>query len=249
MKPRWDWYACQLHGRDANVYVDLAYAAAAPLQGFGSLCWVLVPLARPLANGLASPEETPRLAELENALVPAITKELPAAYVARATTHGRRELYFYARDADRLGAIVRAVPTEYRCEVGARPDPGWSHFLGVLMPGPHELQLMHTRDQLKELQRRGDGGGPRPVRHFAWFADWQSRARFRAWAEGQGFACADHVPSAAGPVPGRPFGCVLERVDAASEAALPPLVAVLFEQAAGLGGEYDGWESAVVTEP
>lgn len=247
MKPRWDWYACTLHGRDAIVQVDLAHATRAPVPGLGVLCWVVVPLQAPLPNGLAAPGETPRLAALEEALVPELTRELQAAYVARATTHGRRELYFYARDAERLGACARTALTafpEYAVDVGARPDETWSHFLGVLMPGPHELQLMHTREQLRELQRRGDRGGERPIRHFAYFADWQSRQRFGQWARDQGFACAD-LAVAEGPAPGRPFGCRLERADLPDEAGLTALVTALSDKAQELGGEYDGWECDV----
>ena len=247
MKPRWDWYPCTLHGHEAIVQVDLAWAPSAPVRELATLCWVVVRLCAPLPSGLAAPEETPRLAELESALVPRVTRELGAAYVARATTQGRRELYFYARDAARLGDCARAALAafpEHAFETGSRPDEAWSHFLGVLMPGPHELQLMHTREQLHELARRGDRGSPRQIRHFAYFADWQSRQRFGQWAQQKGFASED-LAVAEGPAPGRPFGCRLAREDRPDEATLAALVDALLEKANELGGEYDGWECDV----
>lgn len=246
MASHWDWYVCSIHGRDAVVQVDLSYGRLAPLSGFEALCWVFVPLREPDPSGLATQRETPRLEALEKELVPLVTRTLSAAYVARATTHGRREFYFYARSADGLQELVRGVFArfpEYGCDAGAQKDAAWSHFLNVLFPAPHELQLMHTRQEVERLRKGGATPAPRRVRHFVWFADWKARADFRAHAESVGFATEESAPDAAGPVQGRPFRLVLVRDEVVEHAAMAALVSELFERAAAAQGEYDGWET------
>ena len=240
---------CTIHGHQAVVHVDLAYGKLAPVPGFASLCWVFVPLREADPSGLATQKETPRLAALEGALVPALTQALGAAYVARATTHGRREFYFYARSADGLQEAVRAVFAafpDYGCDAGAQQDAGWSHFTSVLFPAPYELQLMHTRQEVDRLVKQGDCGKERPVRHFVYFADWQTRTAFRGWAESRGFTCTEPPVVPGGAVPERPFQLVLSRSDPIDLVAMSALVAELFEAASERQGEYDGWETAVV---
>lgn len=230
------------------MHVDLAYGRLAPIVGFEALCWVFVPLREPDQSGLATGREMPRLEALEKALVPELTQALGAAYVARATTHGRREFYFYARSAEGLQEVVRRVLAgfpEYGCDAGSQKDAAWSHFTTVLFPAPYELQLMHTRHEIERLRAQGDQGGPREVRHFVFFADWKARAGYRTWAEQQGFACEEPPLTPGGPVPERPFRLVMRRQDPVELPSMSRLVAELFERAHDAQGEYDGWECEV----
>ena len=249
MPPHWDFYFCRLNDHLASVFLDLGYGQGPPPAGLTTLVYVFVPMRQARPDGLSSREEADRLAALEDALVPALVQGLPAAFVARATTRGHREFYFYAQDPGRLGELLAAVFTDfsdYRCEHGTRPDPEWSHYREVLFPAPVELQLMHNRHVLEQLRERGDDGSrARPLRHHLYFPDWKSRIAFSQWAAPRGYRCED-LPPRPEPVADKPFGLVLHHVAALPLEGINAIVSELFAQAETGGGEYDGWETEVV---
>src|SRR5690349_6941241 len=125
MSDNWDSYFCNVNDALSSIFVDLGIRATAldPLRPH--LLWIWVPMRAARDDGLSSSAEAPTLSEIEDALAAALERACDAVLAGRVTGAGRREFYFYGRDADGFLEAVRNVFTkfeEYAPEAGDQLD-------------------------------------------------------------------------------------------------------------------------------
>lgn len=246
MSDKWDFFFLRVDDHPASIFVDLGIAAEAPLPGHPQMGYVRVEMLRPRDDGFSSQEEFEDLCALEDDVTAQIVADGGAIYVGRVTSDGFRDFFFYAGDANQfIGAAeaAAALHPSYRCEVGGRPDPDWNVYFDFLSPSDDDRQRMANRGVREALEQHGDLLNlPRQINHYAYFAARDGAAAFTARVEREGFR--PELPRATDT---GDYLVYFVRDDRPDE--LDEVTVMLARLARELGGEYDGWESLVVSEP
>ena len=247
MSDNWDSYFCNVNDALSSIFVDLGICATAPDPLRPHLLWIWVPMRAARDDGLSSSAEAPTLSEMEDELTAALERACDAVLTGRITGAGRREFYFYGRDADGFVEAARSVFAkfeEYAPEAGEQLDAEWSQYLGLLYPSPRQLQQMSNRRVIEALVKHNDVlTTPRPITHWIYFANARDRDEVAADLVREGFQSS--WTDNPGPEE-QPFGLRLERHDRAEQDALDAAVFQILDALEGRDASYDGWESPVV---
>ena len=124
-------------------------------------------------------------------------------------------------------------------------DSEWGQYLNVLYPSPDDLQRIANMDLLDVLREKGDVlTVAREVQHWMYFGSEQSRSQFRDTATAAGFRVISESTSEGS----LPFGIVLARTQSIEQESVDRTVIELLNLTRRFDGEYDGWETPVVTQ-
>lgn len=248
MSGDWDFYLCRVDGEPASIFVDLGLARGAPLNGRPHMAYVRVYMRSPRPDGLSSPEEFDTLVRLENSLTSTLTGGNATSYVGRNTSGGCRDFYFYTEDpSDWTPRVSKALADfdQYEYEAGSRPDSEWKTYLDFLYPSPDDMQRIQNRRVCEALQINGDAlSEPREIDHWAYFPTEDSRTQFLNMINSQGFTVRALRRSEDSE---NPYGVRFFRVDLPSFETIDDLTLPLHRAAIAAGGDYDGWETRVVS--
>lgn len=228
--------------------VDLGLRGQAPIEKKPWLLWVWVYMQTPRPDGLSRSDEAPKLYEIEDAVELQLGRDCGATFCGRITTENRRELYFYGETIKGLEEAVGAAMasfTGYKFDVGVKNDPRWTHYLDVLYPQSEDFERIKNGDLLDVLTRKGDIPSiPRKVMHWVYFPSSESRSRFSKAAGDAGF----RVESEREVDGERRFSICVYRVQSIEQNEIDETAIQLLHLAEGLNGEYDGWETPVITQ-
>lgn len=244
----WDLYPSQVDNKPASIFVDLAAMDDAPVAGLDQMVFLKVFMRSPRTDGLSSDEEYQTLALIEDAAALA-AETAGMRYVGRQTTDGFRDFVFYSA-SDEVEEILVEVMDDfpgYKFETGVRPDSEWAVYIDYLYPDERTHQGMMNRRLYEQLAQQGDDNDtPREIDHFASFATAYQRSIFVEECLSKGFmvrALAD--PSKDNKL----YEAQVFRMDAPDGDTFDEVTMILLELAAESGGDYDGWETEVVTRP
>jgi uncharacterized protein (TIGR01619 family) len=248
MVDNWKPYLCNVNGKIASIFVNLGLRDSAPIPSKPSLLWVWVHFQSPRPDGLSDSKEAPTLYKIEDALNSSVSRACRAVPCGRITTDGRREFYFYAQTRDGFRHAVECALQgfeSYKCDLGDQEDPQWGQYFDVLYPSPEDLQRIANMDLLDVLVERGDVlSVAREVRHWLYFPSESSRALFRDAVVTVGYNIASES-SAKGVLP---FGIQVTRTQSIEQRAIDATVIELLQLSRRFDGEYDGWETPIVTQ-
>jgi regulator of RNase E activity RraB len=248
MKENWKPYLCRVNDKLASVLIDLALRGVAPVLSKPWLLWTWVYFQSPRPDGLSDGGEAPRLFEIEDALTPRISSSCGAILSGRITTQGRREFYYYGETGEGFEEAVSAALAGfkgYRYDLGQQRDEAWDQYLTVLYPSPEDLQRILNRDLLDVLVGKGDIlTVPREVRHWIYFSSDAARALCLQEAAKAGFKISSPELPAKGDLP---FGASVSRTQSVEQNVIDTTVIELLQLTQRFDGEYDGWETPIVT--
>lgn len=244
----WDFYLCEVSGKWASMYLDLNRAGQAPDPTRTVLAFVRLSMLAPRPDGLSSAEEFDRLVAIEEALVPTIQNATDGTYVGRCTTNSSRDYFFYV--AERTGfdqAVAEAAREfpEYRYEIISGDEPQWETYFNYLFPAPTDRQRILNRRVCESLVKHGDAlTEPRPTAHWSYFDSVANRDAFVAEVQQLGFVqCGSIDPSDTQPR----HGVQIIRDDIPARDKIDDITLRVLDATNRHGGEYDGWETKVLT--
>ena len=247
MTDDWDFYFLRVDDKPASIYVDLGAHRSAPNPKLPHMAYVRLHMREPRDDGLSSQGEFDALVAVEDALKATLV-DADTDYVGRCTTNFCRDFFFYVSHPEawpmRIAACMRSF-SGYQYEVDTREEPDWSSYLSYLYPSDADRQTIQNRRVCEALERHGDKlSDAREIDHWAYFADPQSLNAYVAEAQDLGFK----VRVVSAPDEMRNNHCAqLWRSDIPAFHTIDDVTLPLFDLAAKHGGEYDGWESIVVT--
>lgn len=249
MTDHWDSYLCLVNDALSSIALDMGVRSVAPDHTRPHLLWVWIPMREPRADGLSSAAEAPTLHRIEDALSNVLRRELGAECVGRITGAARREFYFYGPREGALEALVEAAlegEPGYIADCGHQPDPEWRQYLDVLYPSRPDEERMRNRRAIRALAERGDQADTsRPIRHWAYFASRADRDEAAGRLERSGFSVEDQTSDAASA--SMPYGLCFVHHGPATQDGTDDASFRILDALDGLDGEYDGWESPVIT--
>lgn len=247
MSDEWDFYFCRVDNMPASIFLDLGVSKEAPLSSLPVMAYVRIYMQAPRDDGLSSQAEFEALKLVEEALE-SLQSNAAVSYVGRNTSDGCRDLYFYVREADtwneRVASVMRHFPT-YEFEPGARSDPEWTTYFNFLYPSDEDRERISNRHTCETLESKGDSlESERPIDHWAYFDDPGSRWAFVQEVKTLGYTVEELIEP--GPESVK-YGVRLSSLARPSLDAIDNLTLPLFRVARTHRGEYDGWETQVVT--
>jgi uncharacterized protein (TIGR01619 family) len=248
MAENWKPYLCKVNNKLASILVNLGLREEAPIASKPWLLWTWVYFQSPRPDGLSDSKEASILYEIEDSLHLHLSQACRAMPCGRITTEGRREFYFYGETKKGFTQAVKAAMKGfkgYRFDLGDKEDPLWEQYLDVLYPSPEDLQRIANMDLLDVLVQKGDVlTVPREVQHWIYFRSAPSRSQFRDAATGAGFGIVGESESEGE----LPFGISVTRTQSIEQASIDSTVIELLQLAQRFDGEYDGWETPLVTQ-
>jgi len=239
----WASFHRDVNGQRAYHLVDLGLLERNVAQGLPLLIVASIEAQSP---GDFDAAASGALVEFEDRLVASIEQRCAGKYVGRVRTSDRVTWHFHAPERAGIeGDVADAVRNAGRWTVNARcaRDPQWRFCSGHLLPNEQELRFINDSKVVVALMEHGDPlDVPRNFRHYVYFD-----------AEGAARACVGGI----GAVGLRGASAAVDRSDdkyvvvVSHESPADPDSAhaaaeAIRALAARHGGEYDGWEAALV---
>lgn len=244
----WDCYLSNVNSEKASIVLDLGLRGEIPDPNRTWLLFIWLKLKFPRPDGLSDSRELDALIAVEKRLTQNMTQQCGALLSGSITTKGRREFYFYGSQPEQLESAVREtkeVFRDYEFEWGSQEDLKWLQYLDVLFPSEEQMQCMQNRRVLESLSGNGDPlTESRDVTHWVYFKTPNSREGFRNEIMMLGYRVdseRDH------PGDEYPHGICFVKNHSMEPAELDRTILELFRMASRFQGDYDGWETQVVS--
>jgi hypothetical protein len=249
MPEDWNFYFCNVNDVLASVFLDLGLRELVPDRGKPNLLWVWVYLKWPRDDGLSASSEFESLKAIEEKLTKTMTERFAAVLCGRITTDGRREFYYYAPRSERLEIAIEDVMShfrDYEVDCGSKVDSEWTQYLDVLYPSDENRQRIENRKVLEVLEKKNDTlKTPRDVCHWIYFRTEAGRGEFWDAVSPLEYRAQSQPRSDRSDFP---FGLCIVRFQSVDPTEIDNAVIELFRLAKKHGGDYDGWETEVISQ-
>jgi uncharacterized protein (TIGR01619 family) len=248
MSDEWNFYFCNVNDALASIAVDLGLHKLTPDQTRPILLWVWVYLNMRRSDGLSDSNEFNSLVAIEKSITQTLNQKFDAVLCGRITTNGRREFYYYAPHSESFEPTMSNVMAQFRgyeFAAGFQADPVWKQYLNVIYPSDENRQRIENRSVLESLERQGDSlKVPRDVIHWVYFPTEIDRDGFWVAIQPLEYRIQSHLVRAGEELP---FGLCVVRFQSVKQAEIDEAVIELFRHAKEFHGDYDGWETEVIS--
>jgi hypothetical protein len=245
MSDHWEFFPCNMDGRDAFIFVDVGIAEAIH-EAPSTLIRVRLTFRSVHPTGLPTEEDMEPANAIEDRLEE-FALSVDDWYVGRITTDGFRDFYVYSTQSPIDWANLITTLNEesgYMLKLSALDDPKHECYFQYLYPADEDWRVIGDLRVIQQVAEAGDDGQEaRPINHWTYFDNEADAAPFIAWAESADFLL---LPGSA-PTEESDEYCV--RLQHEGTLALDDITSRTIElvrKAAEFGGRYDGWETPVV---
>lgn len=247
-KQNWDFFMTEIEGIPASIFVDLALNKILPVEGYNKVLTLLIEMNNPAENGLSTSEESEKLFEIEDKITNHITPEFDTIFAGRMTYDGSRILYYYLKNdkgiKDRIEELLEEYE-DYGYSADIEKDKTWSKYTDYLYPQKFEMQTILNRHVLEYLKEHGDIlVEPREVDHYIYFNNSEKRSEFKKAIIDLGYNVTKEGKNENYD---NPFSLIITRIDTVTFEDITDITAELFDLAEEYDGNYDGWETKIIT--
>ncbi|PKP79823.1 MAG: DUF695 domain-containing protein [Alphaproteobacteria bacterium HGW-Alphaproteobacteria-18] len=241
----WRVYFADMGGQTASIVFNDGIARRINDLPHTHAMKIRVPLKAPRADGLPNKEEAGALGRLDEQLA-GIIKAEGGEYLGRVTNNGARWMLALIPPHPRAmeAALQAAAAADgYAPEIHVEADPGKAIYWQDLYPSEDDRQVMVDMEVQAALRDQGDNPEMRrEIGHWVYFRDEPTARLFAGWAGENGYQGIS-----AGPAEGNePLWLVrmthqgtLQLNDISGHSL------AISRHVREIGGQYDGWESAV----
>ena len=224
MEENWVIYMIETEEGPASCLINIGLAEFVPDPSRPVCSLVRIPFKDPGEGGFGTEEERRAISECEDVIAGSLDESV--IHFAAVTGSGAVDLWFYSDDAgaQKLGDAVREACQGYTVETGSQDDAAWERYL-LLFPNDEEIARFQDSNLIRVLQENCD------------------RIEAESRAVAGGFRVTDRT---AGRSPNLPVGLQLTRSHAVDIETVTVVRERLTALAEELGGEYDGWQTALV---
>lgn len=248
MPEGWNFYFCKVNDVLASIALDLSLRKQVPDVSRPELLWVWVYFKSPGPDGLSDSSEFDSLVAIEEQITESLEQKFHAILSGRTTTGGRREFYYYGAHSDGFEPVVAGALGHfpgYQFDCGTQKDPGWKQYLNVLHPSDEDRQRIENRSVLEILEQKGDAlKAPRDVFHWVYFPTKKDRDAFWDVIRPLEYRMQSQPDNPEGALP---FGLCIVRFQSVKQDDVDEAVIQLFRHAKEFHGDYDGWETEVIS--
>ena len=248
----WDSYPSPVdEDRVGFFFIDLGLVDIAPIADKPNLVRLRLNILQPDDNGMLDDQEAAVLNEMEDALVTTMASQFDGVYPGRVTIEGERSFYFYLGQKtagyEEAFARVMADFPDYKYECRLQEDPKWENYLEFMFPEPVQLQSMQNRRVVYQLAQHGDQlTVPRTVEHWINFKTQYDREAYWNAVNAMGFELLEMATDEENDE-GYSYSLHITRDDKVDYDSIDECVLPLWGLAKEYNGNYDGWETGIVS--
>lgn len=245
----WDVYLAQYEKGAGSTVLNMGLKANAPNKEYPFLLVVTIPF-KNCIDGLPVDSQMTELYRISDSLERTITNTQQNIFAGTFTYQCEREHYFYLHDSSRVRkALTRMCREQFAAfpvRIRIKPDPSWDHYLHFLYPNEETQEYMADTKVVMSLGNAGDKlEKARKVDHWLYFASEADRNCFTTYLAGKGFKIesTEKVNKKE-----KPYSLQISRNDKVNIGNIHPITRELRKHAKLCNGDYDGWETLVVTD-
>jgi uncharacterized protein (TIGR01619 family) len=249
-KDSWDVYLAQYDEGVGSTTLNMELIKVAPLKELPFVVVTGVTYDSCDEGGLPNAVQIDRLYEISDDIERTVTASTQGLMVGTFTLQCERLLYIYVHDTltirNKLLKLYTGKYKKYKYYLGIEPDKKWEMYRTVLYPSQEILDYMSNEKVLERLSDAGDKlEKPREVEHWLYFKNTRDRDLFVKYAEGERFKIESkqYVKDAK-----LPYQLHMSRVDSVYSGSIHRITIELEKKAKEYKGDYDGWETVVITE-
>lgn len=214
----------------------------------GSLAKLRLTYKNPRPDGLPTGEEYEPVKKIEDSLGD-FAEQNGDWYVGRVSVGGYRIFYTYTdHDEDDWQEFTDTLSetSEYEIRLSFKEDKEHSEYHKDLYPTDADWQVIQDLKVIDSLKEHGDDGTEtRKIDHWIYFPNKQSSTDFIAWAENHGFTeDSEHSNK----TDDGEYCVRLYHTGTVNLSDITNHTIKLQAKAKELGGNYDGWETPVITD-
>ncbi|HTD73422.1 MAG TPA: DUF695 domain-containing protein [Steroidobacteraceae bacterium] len=246
MTEDWRYFPCTMGESTAFIFVDVGITETID-RAPANLVKIRLAYKNPHPNGLPSDEEFYAVGSIERALETFVT-ETSGWYIGRVTVDGHRHFYVYsAKEEAHWSSFLDSLSatTGYQLEADTRSDPQHEGYWQDLYPTDDDWQVINDLAVIDAIDRNGDNGTePRQIDHWVYFGNQTGMLPFLTWARSEGFT---HDEANSSSTDDGRYCLRLSHHGPAEITEISHRTIALRRKALEYGGEYDGWETPVVS--
>lgn len=248
----WNAYRSWLDDDPAVFRLNLALDEVAPIEGFSYCVRITIELKNPDENGFST-NERPAIYAIEDKVLRPLESDKDIL-VAVLTARGEVTWYFYSQAPEALQERLSATwdsSMGYTYQVECSEDKPWNFFLKGLYPNIYEKQTIYNREILFACQENEDQVEvPRPIEHWLYFDTEQNMLSAIEKAAALGFTVysSKKVVPEEGKEVQEDLGYCLILSKENTPVQIDGDTWDLIDIALDTHGNYDGWETILVTK-
>ena len=248
----WNAYRSWIDDDPAVFRLNLALDKVAPLEGFSYCVRITIELKNPDENGFSTNERL-QIYAIEDKILRPLQSEKDIL-VAVLTVQGEVTWYFYSQAPEALQERLSATwdtSMGYTYQVECSEDKQWNFFLKGLYPNIYEKQTIYNREILSACEQHDDQVEvPRPIEHWLYFDTEQDMLSAIEKAAALGFTVysSEKVEAEEGEEDLEDLGYRLILSKENTPIDIDGDTWDLIDIALDTHGNYDGWETILVTE-
>lgn len=244
----WAGFPSEFDDAPALVTTDLGWADEGPDRRRRTLVIVRLPIPPNTDAEAGLSEFLEQIEPFDDAVTSELVDRLDAVPVGMLLTATHRWWCFYAPSGEGAPEILEKVADAcpgHTPELMVEDDVEWAFYEEVLFPDEAQQRFIADESVVDELQEHGDNGEiPRPIEHLAILPDAEARDQFVEWCSENGFTVTDNAADLDDETDG--IGVEFNHVGPAVTEEIWEKTMLASEAAERFGGEYDGWQSAVI---
>lgn len=250
MSEHWDMYFGYIEDQVASVVLDMDIWKEIDTEEYNYAVAIRLKIKAPNEDGFPVGPEADKINEMEDSLN-GFARFQNIIQVGRVTTDGIRDIIFYSNreeQKDLMEAAARFIePHGYKYEIFLiEEEENWEFYFDFLYPNPYQQQHMNNRVVIEALEERGDKlDAPRKVVHWLCFENMIMLKRFEKTIKKEGFFIEEE--SVETNEEGK-YVLTIYRMDTIDYSSINEVTDLLVEISEKYKGEYDGWETSVITE-
>ena len=248
----WNAYRSWIDDNPAVFRLNLALDEVAPIEGFSYCVRITIELKNPDENGFST-NERPEIYAIEDKILRPLQSDKDIL-VAVLTVQGEVTWYFYSQAPEALQERLSATwdtSMGYNYQVECSEDKQWNFFLKGLYPNIYEKQTIYNREILYACQENDDQVDvPRPIEHWLYFDTEQDMLSAIEKAAALGFTVysSKKVEAEEGEEDLEDLGYRLILSKENTPIDIDGDTWDLIDIALDTHGNYDGWETILVTK-
>lgn len=245
----WDVYLAQYEKGAGSTVLNMGLKASAPKRDYPYLLVVTVPF-KECKDGFPLDSQLTELYRISDSLELTITNTQQNIFAGTFTYQCEREHYFYLHDTSRVRKALTKMCREqfaaFPVRIRIKPDPSWDNYLHFLYPNEETRDYMADTKVVMSLGNAGDKlEKARKVDRWLYFSTEADRTCFTNYLSGKGFKIESTEKVNKN---NKPYSLQISRTDKVDIDHIHPITREMRKHARLCNGEYDGWETLVITE-
>lgn len=246
----WDVYLAQYENGPGSITLNMDLIVTAPKNDLPYILVTGVEFENCREDGFPNSDEFEKLYMISDGILELLKDRVKFELAGTFTHQCERLDYVYLSDTlnirETLTNTYKSKYGDYKFYINLKDDKNWEAYTKFLYPNEVTLEYMSNQKVLTQLQKAGDNlSKERQIDHWIYFVKKSDRTLYEKYVTELGFKIENRgkIKNA-----NQPFKLQISRSDFVYPESINKITLELRKKALEYNGDYDGWETFVITE-